>query len=196
MSLIYPAKVTILPVGAICLLLIFFGLRKLAYHELTEMGTLPERVFHQKRVLARNIAFRKAAAQLLQTREPEAILEILAAALRPDFDGFDISLDPDFLSAANVILAYDLPLAHHWNLDCPDRMVMRFELQTEESGVLGEISLFRHAGARLLVHTDVLAGDFRRALARALLACLVPSPAPAPAKPVAAELPDQATAIA
>jgi UDP-GlcNAc:undecaprenyl-phosphate/decaprenyl-phosphate GlcNAc-1-phosphate transferase len=192
LSLIYPGRVTILPVGAICLLLIFFGLRKLAYHELMEMGTLPERFFHQKTVLARNIAFRKAAAQLLQTRQPELIQEILMTALQQDFDGFEIALDSDFLSAANVRLPYGLPLAHHWNFECGDRMVLRFELQTEESGLLGEISLFRHASTRLLVHTDVLAGDFRRALARALLACLVPSPAPVPAKPVAAELPDKA----
>jgi UDP-GlcNAc:undecaprenyl-phosphate GlcNAc-1-phosphate transferase len=197
LSLMYPAKVTILPVGAVCLLLIFFGLRKLAYHELKEMGTLPERFFHQKRALARNIAFRKTAAQLLQTRQPELILGILETALQHDFHGFEIELDPEFLSAANVTLPYDLPLARHWNVECGDRMVLRFELQTEESGLLGEISLFRHAGVRLLVHTDVLAGDFRRALARALLACLVPSPAPVSAKPVAAELPDdQATAIA
>lgn len=81
------------PVIGILLLGVFFGMRKLDYHEFTEFRRLWKRVAQQRKVFARNIAVRKAAARLETTHDSRTLLKILESCLREDFDGFEIIIN-------------------------------------------------------------------------------------------------------
>lgn len=166
--LLSPSIYVLIPVGSIMLLLIFFGLRKLRYHEFGEFQRLGQRVVLQKKILARNIALRKAAAGLQNASSAATITALLEGCLAGDFDGFEIVLDNRF--APVEIL--DGPgngrsINIHWKAS-EERLVITLDLSTSSRRPLGRLSLYQGTATRMLIDTELLKGGFRSSLERAL----------------------------
>lgn len=100
--LLNPSPVALLPVAGVVLLTIFFGVRKLKYHEFLEIVRTPEPSKLKRRRVSNNIAIRKAAAGLQMTRDPKTIVILLATCLSNEFDGFALDLSEDFLDQYRV----------------------------------------------------------------------------------------------
>ncbi len=166
--LLSPSFVVFIPVAAILLMLVFFGLRKLHYPEFGEFERLGRRLVLQKKVFARNIALRKAAAGLQSARNGAAIAALLEDCLADDFDGFEISLDDRF-EPGNVLGACEdgRSINVHWKTS-KERLVLTLDLCTYKRRPLGQLSLYQAANSRFLIDTELLRGTFRHSLERAL----------------------------
>jgi UDP-GlcNAc:undecaprenyl-phosphate GlcNAc-1-phosphate transferase len=156
------------PVIGILLLGVFFGMRKLDYHEFTEFRRLWKRVAQQRKVFARNIAVRKAAAHLETTYDSRTLLKILESCLREDFDGFEIVINDAIASEASFAAPWRHgEVKHFWN-ESPEEVVLKLELTTSSGSPLGTLALFQRAGSELLIDTDLIKGHLRDAVATAL----------------------------
>lgn len=178
--LLSPSALVFVPVGAILLMLVFFGLRKLKYPEFREFHRVGQRLVLQKKVFARNIALRKAATGLQTTHNAGAIAGLLEDCMADDFDGFEIILDDRF--APDEIL--DGPgdgrsIRVHWTAS-RERLVLTLDLCTFRRRPLGTLSLFQSTGSFMLIDTELLKGAFRHALEGALQNAIAPKLRPLP----------------
>ena len=86
MFLLYGSHVLLIPVMAALGLFVFFSVRRLGYPEFQEFTRVGRRARQQKRMFARNIAVRKAAAQMQHARDVDQLVEKMEACLAEDFD--------------------------------------------------------------------------------------------------------------
>lgn len=166
--LLNPSILALIPVAAIMLMLVFFGLRKLNYPEFGEFQRIGQRLKLQKKVFARNIALRKAAAGLETATDAAGIAAILEDCLADDFDGFEIILDETFVPGAFL----DSPdpgrsIQLQWR-SCRERLILTLDLSTSRGRPIGRFSIYQSTGRLLLIDTELLKGAFRHALECAL----------------------------
>lgn len=166
--LMTPSSIVFIPVVAIMLLTVFFGLRKLRYAEFDEFQRVGKRIVLQKRVFARNIAVRKAAATLETTRDLRSIPLVLESCLADDFDGLEIVLDDGFACNESLPLSWEGNVFRmHWSLS-REKLVLALDLCAPNGRSIGQISLFQSAESPLLIDMDLLRTELRQSLAQAL----------------------------
>lgn len=166
--LLSPSVLVFIPVGATMLLLVFFGLRKLKYPEFGEFQRVGQRLVLQKKVFARNIALRKACAGLQNAHDAATIAIILEHCLGRDFDGFEIVLDAAFEPEQMLEQSDDgRSIRVHWK-SSEERLVLTLDLCTTNRRPMGRLSLFQGTGSFLLIDAELLKGEFRDSLERAV----------------------------
>lgn len=166
--LLNPSPVALLPVAGIVLLTIFFGVRKLKYHEFLEIVRTPEPSKLKRRRVSNNIAIRKAAAGLQMTRDPKTIAILLETCLSNEFDGFALDLSDDFLHQYRVPQALaSHSLAAHW-AHSRERLSIKLDLNSNDGLLLGELILFHDACTPLLARMELIRGPLRSSLVGAL----------------------------
>ena len=172
LALLHPSDLMALPVAGIMLLIIFFGVRKLGYHELAEFQRVWKRVTQQKQVFARDIAVRKASNELRKLRNFDRVIQTLENCLKRDFDGFEVNLDPD--AFGNVVMPGPETTQRIWRNrnGYKERIIFTLELSTPRYGLVGKISCHRQMGSGWLVDTDLLAGCLRTAIGNAIDNCV------------------------
>lgn len=166
--LLKPYDVALIPVGAILLMVLFFGLRKLNYHEFGEFERVGKRLGKQRTVCARNIALRKAASAIHVAADSQEIAQLLQGCLAEDFDGFKIVVSDSFGRASQLPSPWQgRSLEAIWN-ESRDKIVYMLDLTTEIGQEIGTLSLFQSGHCDLLIDNDLIKGDLRRAVAFAL----------------------------
>lgn len=166
--LLHPSPAALLPVIALVLLTVFFGVRKLKYHEFMEVLRPTDAVLLKRKKVATNVAIRKAAACLQTTKDATAIGIILETCLKRDFDGFAILLSSPLGSR------YQLP--EPWYSNCleaswkhnREKLTVTFDLTSEDGSFLGQFLLHRSASLQILARIDLIRSVLRPALVRAL----------------------------
>ena len=163
----------LLPVGAVFLLAIFWGVRKLAYKEFSELGHVVKRMLQQRKRLARNIALRKTIAQLSISGTPSEIFDLLEAALKHDLDGFEIILDPR-LESIEPLSGLSGLSQRFWAESLPEKLILDMALVSAEYGLMGHLLLHHSVSRELLIDTSLLKRELPRAVSSALERCLAP----------------------
>lgn len=177
--LFYRSALILVMVPVIVLLVLFFGIRRLKYQEFSEFARVWKRMRQQKEVFARNIAVRKAVLELRKLPDVGRLKTLLEEMLQADFDGYELSLDPEVIAAENAVACWDGPMVCVWKNGYAEKAVLTLELSSPIHGLIGRISLYRPVGSGWLVDTDLLSGDFREALGIAVANCILnPSGAP------------------
>lgn len=156
------------PVIGILLLAVFFGMRKLDYHEFTEFRRLWKRVAQQRDIFARNIAVRKAAAHLETSADARTLLKILESCLREDFDGFEITVSDALASESSFMAPWRHGAVRHFWKESLEEVVFKLELSTNDGSPVGTLRLHQRAGSDLLIDTDLIKGHLRDAVTVAL----------------------------
>jgi len=168
--LLQPSDLMLVPVAGIVLLVIFFGVRKLGYHELAEFQRVWKRAMQQREVFVRNISVRKAATELRKLHNFDRVVQVLEDCLIRDFDGFELVLDADVF--ANQTLPWAGPIQRTWRNGYEERIVFALELSTPQRGLIGKLSCHRQMGSGWLIDTDLLAGDLQAGLGIAIENCV------------------------
>ncbi len=176
LALLYPSRLIIIPVIAILLLVLFFGIRKLKYKEFGELERFAMRLRQQKQVAASNIALRKSAVHLEGARKGMHVVTLLELCLRKDFDGFKIILDPGHWVTLESDDAPTRMIQKSWSPNSHDKLILTMDLTTPRYGEIGRLSLEHGAGKRLLVDSRLLQGELRHALGMALDHCIITMP--------------------
>jgi len=164
--LIYPSRLLVLPVVGVLLIVIFFGLRRLGYQELSELGRIQKRIVRQRAVFASNIRVRKTVAFLTTANDLESILKVLREGLQKDFDGFELALDPEFVR--QLPSPTQGSITRIWNESILEKAIYTVELSLPQEGIIGQLSLRYGTESQMLVDPELLAGDLRRSLSMAL----------------------------
>jgi len=187
--LLKPYDVALIPVGAVMLMTLFFGLRKLNYHEFGEFERVGKRLGKQRAVCARNIALRKAACPIQYAANSQEIMQLLQGCLAEDFDGFKIVVSEKFGRPSQLSSPWQgRTLGVTWN-ESRDKIVYMLDLATETGQEIGTLSLFQSGHRDLLIDNDLIKGDLRRSVAFALQRMIgIPRP-PLPAAPDASDQP-------
>ncbi len=177
--LLKPYEVALIPVGATMLMVLFFGLRKLNYHEFGEFERVGKRLSRQREVCARNIAIRKAAFAIRKATDSHEIAQLLQACLAEDFDGFKIVVSDKFGRPSPLPAPWhDRSLGVTWN-ESRDKIVYMLDLTTGVNQEIGTLSLFQSGNCDLLIDHELIKGDLRRAVAFALHRTVgIPRPVP------------------
>jgi UDP-GlcNAc:undecaprenyl-phosphate/decaprenyl-phosphate GlcNAc-1-phosphate transferase len=173
--LLYGSHVLLIPVMAALGLFVFFSVRRLGYPEFEEFTRVGKRARQQKRMFARNVAVRKAAAQIQRAAELDQLIENMEACLAGDFDGFEIVLARGFMGHEHALGRAGAgagAIRHFWNDISNEKITLVLEISTAGSGKIGQLSLHRKIGGELLIDTGLLANDLRRSLAMGLEKCL------------------------
>src|SRR5450432_200250 len=170
LALLHPSNLVVVPVAGVLLMVIFFGVRKLGYHELAEFQRVWKRVRQQKQVFARDIAMRKATTKLGKLHNFDDVLQILESCLQHDFDGFELVLYPEAFGLDNVVDEKTVMLV--WRNGFEEKVFFTLELSSPRYGVMGTISCHRQTGSGWLVDTDLLAGGLRTSLGAAIDNCV------------------------
>jgi UDP-GlcNAc:undecaprenyl-phosphate GlcNAc-1-phosphate transferase len=172
LTFLYPSRLIAVPVVAIMVLCIFFGIRYLNYQEFDELERFALRLRQQKQIAASNIAVHKAADQLADAGDALAIIEVLERYLRTEFESFRIMLDP-----GHWLTLEDEPtrvLERSWSGHGEqDKLVLTMDLATPRYGKIGRVSLVHNSNRRLLADSSLLQGEFRISLGRALEHCMI-----------------------
>jgi UDP-GlcNAc:undecaprenyl-phosphate/decaprenyl-phosphate GlcNAc-1-phosphate transferase len=172
LAFLYPSRLVAVPVMAIIVLFVFFGIRSLNYHEFNEFERFALRLRQQKQVAAANIAVQKAASQLAKANGAHEIIAVLEKHLRAEFESFTIMLNP-----GHWLMLDDEPtraLEKSWSGDRQlEKLVLLMDLSTPRYGKIGRVSLVHNSNKRLLADSSLLQGEFRSALGRALEQCVV-----------------------
>ncbi|MBZ5524448.1 MAG: undecaprenyl/decaprenyl-phosphate alpha-N-acetylglucosaminyl 1-phosphate transferase [Acidobacteriia bacterium] len=171
LSLLYTTRLLLIPVIGILVLLLFFLLRRLGYHEFAEVQRIGQRVAWQKELLARNITVRKVAARLQKTRSLTRTVELLETCLRKDFDGFKVVLDPEFMQGMLQESARPVFAQKFWDQTQHERVVFTLNLTTPSFGTVGTLSLHRSVEAELPIDADLFTRELRRSFGMALENC-------------------------
>jgi UDP-GlcNAc:undecaprenyl-phosphate GlcNAc-1-phosphate transferase len=174
--LFYGSDLVLMPVAALVLLVLFFGIRRLNYQEFAECARVWGRIRQQKEGFARNVAIRKANIELRKLRDASNLPVLLERALRAEFDGFELSLDPEVVSAKGAEERWSGTMELAWSNGYAEREIVILELSTPMEGLVGRITLHRSAGPGRLVDPDLLSGDFREALGVAIATCILEEP--------------------
>jgi hypothetical protein len=166
--LLHPSPVVLLPVTAVCFLTLFFGIRKLRYHEFSEVLRPGESSFLRRKRLANNIAIRKSAAGLQMTRDPKTIAMLLETSLINEFDGFVVDFSEDFLRRYRVPQPWaSHTLSAHWG-HSQERLTINVDLNSCDGSIIGELQLFHDARTPFLVRMELIRGPLRGSLITAL----------------------------
>jgi UDP-GlcNAc:undecaprenyl-phosphate GlcNAc-1-phosphate transferase len=172
LTFLYPSRLVAVPVVAILVLFVFFGIRRLNYHEFDELERFALRLRQQKQVAASNIAVHKAADQLASADGALGIIAVLEQCLRSEFESFKIMLDP-----GHWLTLDDEPtrvLERSWSRhEGQDKLVLMMDLATPSHGKIGRVSLVHNSSKRLLADSSLLQGAFRRSLGCALEQCII-----------------------
>jgi UDP-GlcNAc:undecaprenyl-phosphate/decaprenyl-phosphate GlcNAc-1-phosphate transferase len=172
LTFLHPSPLVAVPVLGVLLLVIFYGVRKLGYHELAEFHRVWKRVGQQKQVFARDIAVRKATIELRKADDFGRVLDLTEECLRHDFDGFDLVIHPTEVSDETLNQPCVGPVQRVWKNGYEEKVLFTIELSTCKRGLIGSLTLHRQAGAGWLVDTDLLAGELQRSLAMAIDTCM------------------------
>jgi hypothetical protein len=171
-----PFQAVFVPVFAVVALLAFFGIRKLNYQEISELEKFVQRLGQQKTVTATNITLRKAAAKLAETTHALQIRMTLEHALKNDFDGFKIVLDPGHWVTLDFDDAPTSILEKRWSNTNLETLTLTMDLTTVRYGKIGRISLDHSVGKRLMMDSNLLQRELRSALGVAFEHCLITMP--------------------
>lgn len=177
LTIVRPSRFVAIPAVTILLLLVFFGLRKLDYRELSEVKRLWRRTLQQRRAFAINIAIRKACAELRKSNQLSKILGLLEGCLKPEFEGFEIVLDEPFARSDAGDRLWHANLERFWGFSLEETTVFTIELATAKYGRIARLSLYRSQESEWLPDIDLLTGEFRLGLSMALENCLSYEPA-------------------
>lgn len=175
--LLYRSELVMVPVIAIVLLTLFFGVRRLKYQEFAEVARVWKHTRQQKEAFTRNIAVRKADIELCKLRDARKLPVLLETALGADFDGFELTLDPEVVAAKGAVARWPGAIECVWNNGYAEKAILTLELSTPEDGLIGRISLHRPVGSGWLVDNDLLFGHFRESLGIAIAKCVLNAPA-------------------
>ena len=161
-------NVALIPGGAIMLMLLFFRLPKLNYHDFDEFERVGKRLSMQRTVCARNIAIRKAAFAIQKAKDSHEIAQLLQGCLAGDFDGFRIAVSDSFVRS-NPLPApwHGSTLSITWT-ESHDRIVYMLDLTAGTKQEIGTLSLFQSGNCDLLIDNELIKGELRRAVAFAL----------------------------
>ena len=170
LALLHPSDLVAIPVAGIMLLLLFFGVRKLGYHEFAEFQRVWKRTMQQKQVFERDITLRKASTELRQVRSFGRVTQVLENCLKRDFDGFELVLDPEAFINDNTLCPERIERV--WKNGYEEKVIFTLELSTPKRGIVGKISFHRQMGNGWLVDTDLLAGSLQRSLGTAIENCM------------------------
>jgi len=174
---LHPSHVVWVPAVALLLLFLFFGLRRLNYYEFSELGRLAIRLAQQKDASIRNIAVKRAAADLNSTYNTAAIVDTLKECLGKDFDAFQIILDQGFAVIGDGLEGNPTrKIESAWKFSTRAPIILTMSLSSPRFGRIGHISLEHGAGKRLLIDSELLQRELRTALGVALDRCLILSP--------------------
>jgi UDP-GlcNAc:undecaprenyl-phosphate GlcNAc-1-phosphate transferase len=177
LTCLYPSRLVAVPVLGILALSVFFGIRRLNYHEFGELERFALRLRQQKQVAASNIALHKAADQLEEAKDAIAIVAVLERGLRCEFDGFRISLEPGHWVTTDFEDSPSLVLEKSWAaLSQREQLILSMDIRTPRHGKVGRLYLEHSSGKRLLADSNLLQGPFRRALGLALEHCIITMP--------------------
>jgi UDP-GlcNAc:undecaprenyl-phosphate GlcNAc-1-phosphate transferase len=166
--LLKPYDIALIPVGAIMLMFLFFGLRKLNYHEFGEFERVGRRLGKQRAVCARNIALRKAAFAIQNASDAQEIAQLLQGCLSEDFDGFKIDISAYFGRKNELPSPWDgRSLCLTWN-ESRDKIIYTLDLATENGQEIGTLSLYQSGHCDFLLDNNLIKGDLRRAVAVAM----------------------------
>jgi len=168
LSVLHMSDVVLLPAGAILLLVLFFGLRKLKYQEFLEFRQVAKRIGLQRKSVARNIQVRKAAARLENTRDAKTMVAILEECLAADFDGFTIVLNDEFAAITDFPLPWKNGVVRQQWHSSIDELVISLELTGRNALPVGKLFLYQSMGSAFVVDPNLLKGHLRDAVAIAL----------------------------
>lgn len=163
----------LIPVGAAFAMVVFFGVRKLGYKEFTEFGRLWVRLRRQRRAMARNIGALKIIEELKLAQTMGEIFGLLERCLSPDFDGFEIILDPRFDGIEPLQTCHGLP-QRFWIPSLQQKLLLDLALVTPDGGVVGRLLLHHSVARELLLDTSLLKGELLSGIAEALERCFKP----------------------
>lgn len=161
----------LIPVGAIFLFTLFWGVRKLAYKEFAELAHLIKRVLQQRKKLARNIALRKTIAQLSRSSTAPEILDLLETCLKQDFDGFEVILGARFESLEPLSGLSGLS-QRFWSESLPQKLMLDIALVGSEYGLMGHLLLHHSVARELLIDPTLLKRELPNSVSSALERCL------------------------
>lgn len=164
---------TLIPIIALFLLVVFFGVRRLGYKEFVEFGRMLKSVLQQRRKCARNISVRKTIAQLSYAESVSQILALLEGCLRDDFDGFEILLGDRFETLDPVYQSNGL-LQRFWDDSLPEKLVLDLALAGPECGLIGHLLLHHSVARDLLIDTSLVKRELVSSVALALERCFRP----------------------
>lgn len=166
--LLNPSPTALLPVAGVVLLTIFFGVRKLKYHELMEIIRKPDPSKLTRRRVSNNIAIRKAGTGLQMTRDMKTIAKLLEACLHGEFDGFSIRLNDLTVSEHHLSIPSNAnTLEMYWRTST-ETMTLIFDLNSDDGRQLGQLSLHRNACVPMFASLDLIRSFLRPSLSRAL----------------------------
>jgi UDP-GlcNAc:undecaprenyl-phosphate/decaprenyl-phosphate GlcNAc-1-phosphate transferase len=164
---------------------VWMGVKRLGYYELDELGRAAQRTMDQRRVIANNLAIRRAGNKLAEARNFLQICCILQEEFEVnDFDGFQLNL-------ANVPAEYPLheefwffaqdrkdEHRYAWYKPAQDndsdqtfwhKWALTLELETTSRHRFGCFTLYRSQSDKpLMVDLELLTSDFTRSLADAV----------------------------
>jgi hypothetical protein len=152
----------LVPVVGIFGVILFFGLRKLNYREFAEFGRLWRRACCQKMAFERNIALRKAIAELQKTSDITVIYGLLERGLCSDF-AFELELSKNVLG-----VTHRRPVPKSMNLSRKANTLLRLDLSTSRSAVLGCLWLELSNDDDWLLDVELVTRDLRFALSTAI----------------------------
>jgi len=168
LCLLNPSPASILPVAGVLLLMIFFGVRKLRYHEFMEVLRPRSIPLLKRRRLAPNIAIRKAAAGLKMTRDPRTIAILLEGCLSQEFDGFSVIFSSEFQSPNRQTPQWlSRPLGAHWR-HSDARLTIPLHLNTIDGEQIGQLHLYHDAETPVLARIELIRTVLRRSLVQGL----------------------------
>ncbi len=176
----------------ILVVVLVFGILALGYAEFVEVGRVFTRIVEQRRVLANNVAMRKVAVAVEESRCLAMIGEELRSTLKNlNFDGFELIINPASMdSISRCKLRSDLM---HWGYTQNTRAIdpacfrVGFDLSSERYGKMGWVVLTRKVdkGSPLLdssvLLTELLPSivlSLERCLNSSCIGCKIPAEAP------------------
>jgi hypothetical protein len=164
---------------------VWIGVKRLGYYEFDELGRAAQRTMDQKRLIANNLAIRRAGKRLAEARNFLQICSILHEEFEAnDFEGFQLSL--------SVTSTESAPRAEFWTFVQDDKAERRYvwhrpvqdnandcafshtwalalELETTSKHRFGRFTLYRARSDKpIMVDLETLTSDFRRSLADAV----------------------------
>lgn len=168
LCLLNPSPASILPVAGVLLLTIFFGVKKLHYHEFIEVLRPRSIPLLKRRRLATNIAIRKAAAGLKMIRDPQTIATLLEGCLGQEFDGFAVIFSSEFLGPDRQTPQWlSRPLGAHWRYS-EVRLNIQLDLNTIEGEQIGQLHLYHDGETPVLARIELIRTVLRPSLVQGL----------------------------
>ena len=163
---------------------VWMGVKRLGYFEFNELSRAAHRAMDQKRIIANNLALRRAAKKLTETQSFLQVCSILQEALEAnDFDGYQLSLarEPDAATLASEFLVAqarrdERHFAWHKPSEHTDEQQahaptwsLTLELMRMSNNRRGSFTVYRARNDHpLLVDLNLLTSEFREALSLAV----------------------------